>query len=155
MRIIALLALCLLPALPAQANWRVTDDGSAIIETDGSSALSLRCDNNANTGNKPGWLLKVDALSLRQQSSRMEMVFRFPGHAPLRLMGDNRNGSVQIDSMTQATQGDLQTLLRRLKSASRVTVTLINDASGAAMEPLVFGLRGSSRAIGQVAKACQ
>lgn len=139
----------------AQADWRVTDDGAALLENEGHSSLALRCDNNASTGGRPGWRIDVETLDLRRHGSRFEMVFRFPGRAPLRIMGDNRQGRVTLDSLTQATQGDLLALVRQLKAARRVTVTLIDDASGAALDPLTFSLRGSGRAIGQVARACQ
>lgn len=147
-------ALMLLP-VSAHADWRVADDGAALIETDGSSSLSLRCDNNSNTGNTPKWQIRVDALNVRSMNPQVEMVFRFPGHAPLRMMGDNRNGFVSIDEMTAPTQSDIQTLMRRLKSSSRVTVALVDNTTGVAMDPLAFALRGSSRAITRVANACK
>lgn len=155
-RVVVLVLLGIFTAgLPARADWRVTDDGAALLENGGQSSLSLRCDNNINTGNRPGWMITVETLDLNRYSPRMEMVFRFPGYAPLRLMGDNRQGHVVLDSMTQATQGDLLTLVRRFRSASRVTLALVDNSSGNALDPLVFSLRGSSRAIGQVARACR
>lgn len=155
--VVSVLTLALLGggAGSARANWRVTPEGAALLENGGESALSLRCDNNANTGNRPGWRVEVEALDLRQKSPRVEMVFRFPNRVPLRLMGDNRNGKVALDSMTQSTQSDLTTLVARLKAASRVTVTLVDDRSGVAMDPLTFSLKGSSRTIAQVANACR
>lgn len=146
--------LSLLVALPAMADWKVLN-GSATIETDGSSSLTLTCDNNANTGNVRSWLVRVDALDLRTLGPRTQVVFRFPGHRPFSLMGDNRMGYVSIEGMNLPNQSDLNTLVSRLKAASRVTVTLIDDGNGNAMEPLAFNLRGSSRAIRQVQQACQ
>lgn len=147
-------AIFLLP-LTAHAQWKTTMDGAAIIENDGTSSLSLRCDNNSNTGNVPKWLVRIDALNLRDLSPQVEMVFRFSGRAPLRLTGDNNNGFVSIDGMNAPTQGDIQTLIRAIKSSSRVTIALIDGTNGTAMDPLAFSLRGSSRAITSVATACR
>lgn len=154
-RFILLLSAALLLPLTAHANWKTTTDGAAIIENGGNSALSLRCDNNSNTGNTPKWQVRVDALNLRDLSPQVEMVFRFSGRTPLRMTGDNNNGFVSIDGMNAPTQGDIQTLIRALKSSSRVTVALIDGTSGTAMDPLAFSLRGSSRAITTVATACR
>lgn len=147
--------LSLVTALPAMANWTVKPDGSAMIETDGSSSLTLRCDNNANTGNRPGWNLRLDALDLRTLGTSTRVDFRFPGYRPLSLRADNRMGFVSLESMNMPTQSDLETLVHRLKAASRVTVTVVDNTSGNALEPLAFNLRGSSKAIGSVARSCR
>ncbi len=143
------------PFNTAQADWRVTQDGAAILENGGNSSLSLRCDNNSNTHNQPGWLLDITSLDLKSQSPRMEVEFRFPNRSPIHMMADNRNGHVTIDSMEQATQGDLLRLVHRLKAANRVSVTLISDSNGSAMDPLSFSLKGSSRTIEQIERACR
>lgn len=148
----ALLSACL--AAPAMADWKV-QNGNATIETDGSSSLTLTCDNNANTNFKPGWLVRLDALDLRSMGPRVQAVFRFDRQRPLSVMADNRLGHVSIDSLNAPNQSDIATIVRRLKAANRVTVTLIDDANGQAREPLAFNLRGSSRAIGWVQQACK
>ena len=147
-------AMLLASTLPASASWKVSQS-SAIIENDGNSALSLVCDNNANTNFKPGWLVRIDALDLNRVGPRVRVDFRFAGYRIFSMMADNRQGHISIDSMNQATQSDILTLVSRLKAASRVTVTVIDDANGHAMEPLAFGLTGSSRAISQIAQACR
>lgn len=137
------------------AGWRVTDDGAAIVETDGSTSLSLRCDNNAMTGNKPSWLIEARTLTLRSHGPRMQMVFRFDRQKPVTVMGDNRNGHVALDGLTMNNQSDLQTLVRMMKGASRVSITLIDDRNGLAMPPMTFTLAGSGKAIGAVERACR
>lgn len=141
-------------AAPAVASWKVTN-GSAVIDTDGSSSLTLTCDNNANTNNKAGWLIRINALDTRTLSSRTQVVFRFAGYRPLTVLADHRMGNITLDSMTMPSQSEMNTLISRFKAASRVTVTLIDDANGTAMEPLAFNLRGSSRAISQVQQSCK
>ena len=147
----ALLSLCL--AGSALASWKV-QNGDAIIETENSAALTLTCDNNANTNFARGWLVRVDALDLRRMGPRVRATFRFDGQRPLTVMADNRLGHVSIDSMTAPNQSDVNAIVNRLKAANRVTVTLIDDANGTAREPLAFNLRGSSRAIRSVQQAC-
>lgn len=140
---------------PAFANWKIINGNTAIIETDGSSSISLVCDNNANTNNKPSWQVRIDALNVRTMGPRTQVVFRFAGYRPLTIMADNRLGHVALDGMNMATQGDMNTLVSRLKAATRVTVTLVDDANGNAMEPLAFNLRGSNRTISQIQQSCK
>lgn len=155
-RFMLLLAAALVLPHAAFADWKVSPDGAALIENDGSSALSLRCDTNSNTGNVPKWLVRVDALGLGDAGPQLDMVFRFPGHAPLTLRSENRNGFASIEGMNAPTQSDIQALIRRLKGSSRVTIALIDSSSGTAfMDPLTFPLRGSGRAIRSVAAGCR
>lgn len=149
---LALLAL----TLPAAAGWKVAQDGTAIIENGGNASLSLRCDNNVNTGGRQGWRLELAALDLQGLGPQAELEFKFPGRYPVRLLAEHRLGKIHIDSMERTNTSDITTLVSRLKAAQNVSIVLHDASSGStSISPITFDLTGSSRAINRVAAACQ
>ena len=139
----------------AQAAWKVTQDGAALVENGGDSSLSLRCDNNANTGNRPNWRLEITSTALTGLGPRAELEFRFPGQRPFKLQADNRLGHVFIDGLNLPNQSDMNALISKIKAASRVSVILSDASSGVQHgDPLSFNLTGSSRAVRNITNAC-
>jgi len=137
-------------ALPAHAGWSITQDGAAIIENEGRSSIELRCDNNANTGYRPIWLLKFRTLNLNNLGVPQDVKFTFPSSRPFALHGENRFGAISFEGMNTPTQSDLNMLIKKLKAASNVTVSINNVG-----DLHKFSLKGSSKAIGTVAAACK
>jgi hypothetical protein len=149
---LALLAL----TLPAAADWKVAQDGTAIMENGGNASLALRCDKNSNTGNQQSWRLELAALDLQSLGPQTELEFKFPGRYPMHLMAEHRLGKIYIDGMERSNQSDLTTLVSRLKAARSVTIKLTDASSGArSLDPVTFDLTGSSRTISQIASACK
>jgi len=65
----------------AQAAWKVTQDGAALVENGGDSSLSLRCDNNANTGNRPNWRLEITSTASPALAHALNLNSAFLGSA--------------------------------------------------------------------------
>jgi hypothetical protein len=152
MRLLTLCLGALLFAAPAFAGWSVAQDGAALVENGGAASLALRCDNNVNTGSKPSWRLELSQTGLGSSNPpRLELGFLTTGHKPIYLEADYRLGKLIIDGMENNSNAALSSLVSRLKRANTLTVTL-KDASA---EDIVFSLKGSSKSITTVAKACQ
>ena len=152
-KLTALAALLALLTAPAMAAWKISPDGAALLEGDGSSSLSVICD---KINGQTSWLVRVDALGLREiKATSVEVSFKPAGRWAYKVLGENRNGFIAIDDRNMPTKSDMQGLLSRLKAASTVTVTIADGATGSASQTHNFTLAGSRKAIAGVEKTCQ